>query len=306
MREDHNAIQFTSLVGGRKMTIKMLFMIALYAVANAQPEEECPAGMKKRESFCCKTVICSLNEDYRLCNEIYKEDRCIPCPPNTTNQDIIDTGLLDEQIPGICRKMDCNPTTRCPPEATITNLDECLKTGNATCECKLNKGFCGEDPKTCENWKGNVTDLTKGVGLTQSCQAEKCKPGYYKDIEGYGPCLKHRDCSEEEMIIFNGNSTMDRQCGPSNETRTTTPTESTKMFDANSTVENSSTPTFPSNDSTRDSDQIVIGVVVGILILVIIVLVAIYRHRRGRNNADPGDEEQNRSLSPNGQGEESI
>lgn len=54
--------------------------------------------------------------------------------------------------------------------ATIWKLDECLKTGNATCECNLNKGFCGEDPKTCEKWKGNVTDLTKGVGLTQSCK----------------------------------------------------------------------------------------------------------------------------------------
>lgn len=107
------------------------------------------------------------------------------------------------------------------------------------------------------------------------------------------------------MIIFDGNSTMDRQCGPLTEIQTTTPTESTKMFDANSTVENSSTPTSLSNDGTADPDQIpvIIGVVVGCitLIVVIIVFVVIYRRRRGRNNANPGDEEQNRGLSPNGQ-----
>lgn len=91
---------------------------------------------------------------------------------------------------------------------------------------------------------------------------------------------------------------MNKQCGPL--TQTTTPTESTKMFDANST----STPTSPSSD---DPDQIpvIIGSVVGciILIVMIIVLVAIiYRRRRGRNNANPGDEEQNpERLSLNGQ-----
>lgn len=50
---------------------------------------------------------------------------------------------------------------------------------------------------------------------------------------------------------------MDRQCGPSTETLTTTPTESTKMFDANSTVENSSTPTFPSNDGNKNFQRLI-------------------------------------------------
>lgn len=45
---------------------------------------------------------------------------------------------------------------------------------------------------------------------------------------------------------------MDRQCGPSTETQTTTPTESTKMFDANSTVKTSSTPTTPSSDGNKN------------------------------------------------------
>lgn len=94
---------------------------------------------------------------------------------------------------------------------------------------------------------------------------------------------------------------MNRQCGPL--TQTTTPTKSTKIFDANSTS--------PSSDGTTDPDQIpvIIGSVVGsiILIVMIIVLVAIiYRRRRGkkfcRNNANPGDEEQNpERLSLNGQ-----
>lgn len=42
--------------------------------------------------------------------------------------------------------------------ARITNLDECLKTGNANCECNHDKGFCGDDPKTCEICDGNITD----------------------------------------------------------------------------------------------------------------------------------------------------
>lgn len=101
---------------------------------------------------------------------------------------------------------------------------------------------------------------------------------------------------------------MNRQCGPL--TRATTPTKSTKMFDANSTVKTSSTPTSPSSDGTTDPDKIpvIIGSVVGsiILIVMIIVLVAIiYRRRRARNNANPGDEEQNpERLSLNGQGME--
>lgn len=117
---------------------------------------------------------------------------------------------------------------------------------------------------------------------------------------GYGQCLKHKECWLEEEIIFKGNSTMNRQCGPL--TQTTTPTKSTKIFDANSTS--------PSSDGTADPDQIpvIIGSVVGciILIVMIIVLVAIiYRRRRGRNNANPGDEEQNpERLSLNGQGME--
>lgn len=106
VREDHNASQFTSLVGGRKMTIKMLFMIALYAVANAQPEEECPAGRQKRGGICCKTVICSPNEDYRLCNDTHREDTCIPCPPNTFNHHSIDTSqeYYHGQHQNVCKK----------------------------------------------------------------------------------------------------------------------------------------------------------------------------------------------------------
>lgn len=82
---------------------------------------------------------------------------------------------------------------------------------------------------------------------------------------------------------------MDRQCGPSTETQTTTPTEST-MFDANSTVE--TTPTSPSRD---DPDQNIIGVVVGCIIPpgVIAFLAIIYWCRRERNVANPGDEEHN-------------
>lgn len=98
---------------------------------------------------------------------------------------------------------------------------------------------------------------------------------------------------------------MNRQCGPL--TRATTPTKSTKMFDANSTVKTSSTPTSPSSDDP-DKIPVIIGSVVGsiILIVMIIVLVAIiYRRRRARNNANPGDEEQNpERLSLNGQGME--
>lgn len=47
---------------------------------------------------------------------------------------------------------------------------------------------------------------------------------------------------------------MDRQCGPSTETQTTTPTEST-MFDANSTVE--TTPTSPSRDGNKKFQRLI-------------------------------------------------
>lgn len=42
---------------------------------------------------------------------------------------------------------------------------------------------------------------------------------------------------------------MDRQCGPSTETETTTPTESTKMFDANSTT--------PSSDGNKNFQRLI-------------------------------------------------
>lgn len=47
------------------------------------------------------------DEDYQLCNDTHTEDRCTPCPPNTTNQDIINTSSVDEQLPGICKKIEC-------------------------------------------------------------------------------------------------------------------------------------------------------------------------------------------------------
>lgn len=53
--------------------------------------------------------------------------------------------------------------------AMISNPDDCLKSGIAKCECNLTGGYCGEDPNTCREWEGNVTDLRKGVGLTQIC-----------------------------------------------------------------------------------------------------------------------------------------
>lgn len=120
---------------------------------------------------------------------------------------------------------------------------------------------------------------------------------------GYGQCLKHKECSLEEEIIFKGNSTMNRQCGPL--TRATTPTKSTKMFDANSTVKTSSTPTSPSSDDP-DKIPVIIGSVVGSIIVIVVIIVSVaivYWCRKGRNNANPlhGDEEQNRGLSPNGQ-----
>lgn len=62
-------------------------------------------------------------------------------------------------------------------------------------------------------------------------------------------------CSIEEKTIFNGNSTMNRQCGPL--TRTTTPTESTVMFDVNRTVETSSTPTSPSSDGNQNFQKLI-------------------------------------------------
>nr|XP_034324836.1 uncharacterized protein LOC117689113 [Crassostrea gigas] len=271
----------------------MLLMIALYAVANAQPEEECSSDMQKRGSICCRTKICGLNEDYILCSDTYREDMCVPCPPDTFNQYIIDTSqeYYHGQHQNVCKNATEICVNTCLEEATF-NLTECLRTGKVTCECDRSRGYCGEDPKICL-WPWGV-NWTIGKELTLNCQVEKCKPGYYKaDNKDYGPCHKHRECSIEEKIIFNGNSTMNRQCGPL--TRTTTPTESTKT---------SSTPTSPSSDGTTDPDKIIIGVVVGciILIVMITVLVAIiYRRSRGKNNANPGDEEQNRGLSPNGQ-----
>lgn len=279
-------------------SIVMFFVVTLVSLcmvaASMTNALVCSAGMIKRGNICCKPKICEINQYYRLCNNTYREDSCIGCPPNTTNQDIINTSLLYEQIPGICK--DITGNCNCLPEARLTNLHDCLRTGNATCECNLDIGFCSEDPKTCRKWEGNVTDLATGVGLTQSCQVENCKPGYYKDKVGYGQCLKHKECSLEEEIIFKGNSTMNRQCGPL--TQTTTPTKSTKIFDANSTS--------PSSDGTADTDKIpvIIGSVVGCIILIVVIFVVvaiIYRRRRGRNNANPGDEEQNRGLAPNGQ-----
>uniref|UniRef100_K1R375 TNFR-Cys domain-containing protein n=1 Tax=Magallana gigas TaxID=29159 RepID=K1R375_MAGGI len=166
-------------VGGRKLKIMMLLMIALYAVANAQPEEECSSDMQKRGSICY--------EDYILCSDTYREDMCVPCPPDTFNQYIIDTSQ---------------------------------------------EYYHGQHQNVCKN----ATEICVNTCFEEG-QVEKCKPGYYKaDNKDYGPCHKHRECSIEEKIIFDGNSTMNRQCGPL--TPTTTPTES---------------PTSPSSDGDGTS-----------------------------------------------------
>lgn len=278
MSEYSNASQFTSLVGGRKLKIMMLLMIALYAVANAQPEEECSSDMQKRGSICCRTKICGLNEDYILCNDTYREDMCVPCPPGTFNPYITDTSQdnYHGQHQNVCKNATeiCVNTT-CLEEATF-NLTECLRTGKVTCECDRSRGYCGEDPKTCL-WPWGVNG-TIGKELTLNCRVKECDPGNYKaDNKDYEPCHKHRECSIEEKIIFDGNSTMNRQCGSL--PPTTTPTES---------------PTSPSSDGTTDPDQNIIGVVVGCIIVVIIVVVAIIcQCRRGRHHANPGDEGQN-------------
>lgn len=227
-------------------SIVMFFVVTLVSLCIAAAmthAEECSAGIIKRGDICCKPKICEINEDYRLCNNTHREDRCIPCPPNTTNQDIINTSRVYEQIPGICKEIECF----CLPEARIKNLDECLmKTEKAICECNHDKGFCGEDPKTCEICDGNMTDPN------YDSLAGKCKPGYFKDTKGNGPCSKHRNCSEGEIIIFNGNSTMDRQCGPSTETQTT----------------------------TENPDKIIIGSVVGSIVLLAVIIPGVWMGRK--------------------------
>lgn len=120
------------------------------------------------------------------------------------------------------------------------------------CVCNLDFGFCGLDPMSCNKWNGNVEDLAIGVELARNCLAEKCKPGYFKNSEGYGQCLKHRECSNGEIITFNGTSTMDTQCNTPNATQSTT--QSTTTSDVNSTAGNSlSTKTQSTTQNTKTS-----------------------------------------------------
>lgn len=299
------------------MTVMMLFIIALCAVANAQqPEEECPSGMQKRGSVCCKTVKCGLNEDYRLCNDTHTEDACIPCTPNTFNHYGLDTSLeyYHGQHQNVCKKAtEICVKTACLAEATIVNFDECLRNGIVTCECDLSRGFCGEDPRTCRTWGGNKTEIKKGMELTLNCKLKKCSDGNFKDIEGYGKCHKHRECSNEE-IISNGTSTMNTQCNTSNATQGMT--KGTDISDVNSTVGNSSTPISPNNKDTAGHDWIVVLVFFGtaVLMVIVIVIVCICRRRKQRGtgrdnhgNANSGDLGQNEqemtereTMMPNG------
>lgn len=291
------------------MNIMMLLMTALYAVANAQPKEEYPSDMQKRGSISCKTKICGLNEDYRLCNDTYREDMCIPCPPNTFN--LYNINRSQEyygnhgQHQNVCKKATeiCVNTT-CLEEATI-NLDECLRTGKVTCECDRSRGFCGEDPRTCRPWRGNVTELKKGIELTPNCQLKKCNDGNFKDKEGYGKCHKHRECSNGEMIISNGTRTMNTQCSTSNGTQSKT--TNTDVSNVNSTVGNSSTPISPNDKGNTVHVSIVIGVILGIIVFIAIIVRIIYicwhRKQRGRDNhrngfsANSGDLRQNEEMS---------
>lgn len=169
------------------MTVMMLFMIALYAilhVPNAQ-SEECASGLLKRGGICCKPKICDLNQTYELCSDtLYREDSCPPCPSNTFNWERIDTSLPYYQIQrsNVCKNAtEICVTTACPKEATIGNLDECLKTGIIKCVCNLSTGFCNNDTKTCQKWDGNVEDLGKGVGITQSF-AIKLRPNFVSGL----------------------------------------------------------------------------------------------------------------------------
>lgn len=129
-------------------------------------------SVEERRIYHCIPTTCPKNSHAILCKATDSanpgKDECFPCGKNTfypkeTNTSTI---LYHIQVPEyeICRKPDCN----CGHEARITNPDECSGSGIAICECDLYEGFCGGDPKTCEKWGGNVTDLTKGIGLTQS------------------------------------------------------------------------------------------------------------------------------------------
>lgn len=186
-----------------------------------------------------------------------------------------------------------NVLRRVNPRAT-------LRTGNVTCECDFNRGFCGKDPKTCKKWTGNVAELKKGIELSDDCEPRKCKLGLFKDKDGYGKCREHRECSNGEIIIANGTATTDTQCGFPNAFQSTT--ESTNISDVNSTDRNSSTPNVPSNRGNAGLVWIVIGVILGIIVIIVIVII-IYicwcRKQRGRDNhrngfsANSGDLGQN-------------
>lgn len=97
-----------------------VLVVACCVVAYMTYAEECPAGKQKRGDICCKHVICKKNEDYRLCNHTHQEDSCIPCPPNTINQDTIDTSHLyyyEKQQPNICKEpQEICVKTKCPEE----------------------------------------------------------------------------------------------------------------------------------------------------------------------------------------------
>lgn len=282
-----------------------VLVVACCVVAYMTYAEECPAGKQKRGDICCKHVICKKNEDYRLCNHTHQEDSCIPCPPNTINQDTIDTSHLyynEKQQPNICKEpQEICVKTKCPEEAKIVNHTECLRTGNVTCECDFNRGFCGKDPKTCKKWTGNVAELKKGIELSDDCEPRKCKLGLFKDKDGYGKCREHRECSNGEIIIANGTATTDTQCGFPNAFQSTT--ESTNISDVNSTDRNSSTPNVPSNRGNAGLVWIVIGVILGIIAIVIPVIIYICWHRkqRGRDNHRNGFPANSGVLGQNGQ-----
>lgn len=262
----------------------MFSVVVLCVSAYLTYAEECLAGMQKRGDICCKPVTCKKNEDYRLCNHTHREDSCVPCPSNTFNQHSFDTShqYYYEKQPNICKNHEeiCVKTA-CPEEAKIVNHTECLRTGNVTCECDLSREFCGKDPITCEKWTGNVKELKKGIELTLDCEPMKCKPGLFKDVEGNEKCLEHRECSNGEIIIFNGTSTMNTQCGLPN-----------------------------AFESSAGHVWIrVIGVILGFAVLIGIVIVIFWK-QRGRDNhrnANSGDLGQNvqdmterETMMPNG------
>ncbi|XP_078314306.1 uncharacterized protein LOC111128477 [Crassostrea virginica] len=244
----------------------------------------CSTEYKSRtDGTCCKPTTCEKGEGFTLCKGNTQqpgEDSCFQCPSGTYNQDIINTGEMDFDVP-VCQPLDCS----CDYVGSkITNYVECMNGQSKICICDRQKMYYGEDPMACRKASENLKARIEKVGfeLTNRGTVEPCETGYFKSKADLSICIKHKTCSQGYILKEKGTSSTDVLCE-----KVLQNSEDISSDTDSSGNHNITTKPEEDNSSTQGIDPKAVIILVVALVCIFSILVIIAYRYRGRLQCIP-------------------